>query len=197
MNEMLLMATDEQALLSGAREKDPLALEEFVERYKKYVYFLGLSLTGNHHDAEDLSQDVFIKAFASIQNFRGDSKLTSWLHRITVNAYLDQKGHRTFRILRGGESLDDTETQFAEHRSGSDPEKEIHQKDVRTAIEKALNELGPRQKAVFVLRHYGEQSMKEIAEEMNISEGTVKSSLFHAVRKLQKALGKYQFQEDL
>ncbi|MCD4665006.1 MAG: sigma-70 family RNA polymerase sigma factor, partial [Bacteroidales bacterium] len=61
------------------------AFRELVERYKKKIYYLAYDLTGNHHDAEDMSQEVFIKAFRSLKNFRGDAKLSSWLYRITVN----------------------------------------------------------------------------------------------------------------
>ena len=62
-----------------------------MDRYKRQIYCLGLDLTGNHHDAEDLAQDVFLKAFQSIGNFRGDSRISSWLHRIAVNAHIDSK----------------------------------------------------------------------------------------------------------
>lgn len=192
------MDLDERALLEAVQNGEPPALQKFVERHKKQVYFLSLSLTGNHHDAEDLSQEVFMKAFVSIKAFRGDSKLNSWLHRIAVNAYLDQKAKRSFKLIKMSEPLD-KETGFdlpSTSQSGN-PEKQLERRTLRAAIEKALDRLSPRQKSVFVLRHYGELTMKEIAETLKVKEGTVKSALFIAVRRLQKHLEKYQVQEHL
>src|ERR1041385_1279174 len=93
------MVYDEHNLLERARNQEGAALQELVDRYKQQVYFLALDLTGNHHDAEDLSQEVFMKAFTSIQGFRGDSKLSSWLHRITVNTFIDQRRKSSFKIF--------------------------------------------------------------------------------------------------
>ena len=72
--------TDENVLIQRARNGESAAFRELVERYQKKIYYLSLDLTGNHHDAEDLSQEVFIKAFRSLDGFRGDEKLSSWLY---------------------------------------------------------------------------------------------------------------------
>ena len=76
---------EEQVLVECAHNGEMGAFRELVERYKKKVYYLSFDLTGNHHDAEDLSQEVFIKAYRSLKNFRGDAKLNSWLYRINRN----------------------------------------------------------------------------------------------------------------
>lgn len=192
------MDLDERGLLEAVQNGEPAALQEFVERHKKQVYFLSLSLTGNQHDAEDLSQEVFMKAFISIKGFRGDSKLNSWLHRITVNAYLDQKARRSFRLIRMSEPIDkELGPELQSSDSSTDPEKQYERRTLRIAIEKAMEKLSPRQRSVFVLRHYGELPLKEIAETLKVKEGTVKSALFIAVRRLQKHLEKYHTQENL
>ncbi|HSE39601.1 MAG TPA: sigma factor, partial [Acidobacteriota bacterium] len=82
------MVSDEQELLSRAQKGDEGAFQTIVDKYKRQMYYLALDLTGNHHDAEDLSQEAFVKAYTSIQGFRGDAKISSWLHRIVVNAHL-------------------------------------------------------------------------------------------------------------
>ena len=69
------MVSDEQELISRAQQGDKVAFQEIIDRYKKQVYYLSLDLTGNHHDAEDLSQEVLVKAYTSLHKFRGESKL--------------------------------------------------------------------------------------------------------------------------
>jgi RNA polymerase sigma-70 factor (ECF subfamily) len=200
------MVQDEQGLLERVRNEDGAALQEFVERFKKHVFFLALDLTGNHHDAEDLSQDVFLKAFTSVKGFRGDSRISSWLHRITVNTYIDERRKSSFKLMKlqqyfsGGPSKEENEKEQEFPSPGPDPQATFEQKRIQTDIQKALKTLSPQQKAVFVLRHYQELSLKEISEALAISEGTVKSLLFRAVRKLQRSLSAYRIRpqwEDL
>jgi RNA polymerase sigma-70 factor (ECF subfamily) len=194
------MVYDEHHLLERARNQEAPALQEFVDRYKQQVYFLALDLTGNHHDAEDLSQEVFMKAFISIQGFRGDSKLSSWLHRITVNTFIDQKRKSSFRIFQLQQKAKDKDDEFLDPEpvySGPDPHQSLEQKRLQDDIRNAMAILSPQQKSVFVLRHYQELPLKEIAEILHISEGTVKSLLFRALRKLQKALAGYRLGPEL
>jgi RNA polymerase sigma-70 factor (ECF subfamily) len=193
-NIIVFMVYDERSLLERARNQEAPALQEFVEQYKQQVYFLALDLTGNHHDAEDLSQEVFMKAFTAIQTFRGDSKLSSWLHRITVNTFIDQKRKSSFRIFQLQRTADkDNETKEPEAvYTGPDPQQSLEQKRLQSDIRNALVHLSAQQKSVFVLRHYQELTLKEIAEILHISEGTVKSLMFRAIRKMQKALSGYR-----
>jgi len=192
---MPLMVDEEQKLLQRVRNDETAALQEFVERYKKQLYFLALDLTGNHHDAEDLSQDVFLKALNSIRKFRGDSKVSSWLHRITVNTYLDERRKKSFRIMKMNEPIDQDHSELAV--ADSSPQKDLERKRLQQEIDQALGSLSPQQKSVFVLRHYKDMKLREIADVLQLSEGTVKSVLFRAIRKLQEALSEYRFQPKL
>jgi len=90
---------DEQVLIQRARIGEMSAFRELVEQYKKKIYYLSLDLTGNHHDAEDLSQEVFIKAYRSLKNFRGDAKFNSWLYRITVNTCISQRRKKSVAAM--------------------------------------------------------------------------------------------------
>jgi hypothetical protein len=85
------LVNEEQLLIQRARNGEMGTFRELVELHKKKIYYLSLDLTGNHHDAEDLSQEVFIKAYRALKNFRGDAKFNSWLHRITVNTCISQR----------------------------------------------------------------------------------------------------------
>ena len=85
------MTENENQLIERAQENGVDAFRDIVETYKDRIYCLAYDLTCNQHDAEDLVQEVFIKAFRSLDSFRGDAKLSSWLYRITVNSYLNNK----------------------------------------------------------------------------------------------------------
>jgi RNA polymerase sigma-70 factor (ECF subfamily) len=187
--------TDEQLLVKRICDGDSNAFRELVESQRERVYFLSMDLTGNQQDAEDLSQEVFIKAFCSIQNFKGESKISTWLYRITVNVYID--GKRRKRFLK--ESLEDNQNSYSNfthsqnyNRENFHPENYTEEKMIQFHIEKALQKLSPRERSVFVLRHYQELDLKEISELLNVAEGTVKSLLFRAIQKLQTVLAFYR-----
>ena len=187
------MMVDEQVLLVRVRDQEPGAFQELVDLYKKQIYYLGLDLTGNHHDAEDLTQEVFIKAFQSIHKFRGDSRVSSWLHRIAVNAHIDTKRKKSLTMTKSYDGPDEDPGRFAapEHAADIHPHKNVERARMQEDIEQALQGLTARERMVFVLRHYQDLAIKEIAEAMEISEGTVKSFLFRAIKKLQKTLVVY------
>jgi RNA polymerase sigma-70 factor, ECF subfamily len=195
---ILMMFDDEQQLLSRVREQDPTAFQLLVDRYKKQIYYLGLDLTGNHHDAEDLAQDVFLKAFQSIHNFRGDSRISSWLHRIAVNTHIDSRRKKSTNMTTSYDDPEDDPGRFAApvDSPAHNPHRNVEANRVQQDIEFALQALTPRERMVFVLRHYQDLALKEIAEAMDVSEGTVKSFLFRAIKKLQKSLAIHATQTD-
>jgi len=183
--------TEERELISRAQRGERDAFQALVEQHKRNVFFLALDLSGNRQDAEDLSQDVFIRAFRYLKNFRGDAKFGSWLYRITVNCYLDSRRKKQMLIVSFNEDL--SEENYSADRSlknshASSPENEIQASDLQLHIRRALAQLSPRERSVFVLRHYQEMPLKEIAAALDIAEGTVKSLLFRAIKRLQKAL---------
>ena len=188
------MEHEDELLLQRIKAKDRTSFQEFVDRHKKDLYFLALNLTGNHHDAEDLSQEVFMKAFRSIESFRGDATFRSWLHRITLNAFLTTRKRSSFRIVKQQQYLSDEETLRALPLSDSsqNPERKLVQRSLQKAIDSALDDLSPRERSVFVLRHYNEMALKQIAESLDLREGTIKAVLFRALRKLQKSLSAYR-----
>ncbi len=176
------------------QQGDMSAFRELVERYKKNIYYLAHDLTRNHHDAEDLSQEVFIKAFRSMQNFRGDAKLSSWLYRITVNTAISQKRKKSVSNMQLQENFDECVNESEQNNKSfsRNPEKLAEAGLMRDHLERAIQKLTPRERSIFVLRHYNDLPQKEIAEILKINVGTVKSMLFRAIKKLQDELAFYK-----
>ena len=186
---------EENILIKKAQNGDMNAFRDLVEHYKKIIFYFAYDLTGNHHDAEDLSQEVFIKMFRSLQEFRGEAKLSSWLYRIAVNTWISFTRTGSYKLRASQEPIEEEKlalyNTFSE-LSGGDPEKSAEASFIQMHIQQALRGLSPRERSVFVLRHYHELRLTEIGEMLNIAEGTVKSILYRAVKKLQKSLEFYR-----
>ncbi|HEX6789737.1 MAG TPA: RNA polymerase sigma factor [Candidatus Krumholzibacteria bacterium] len=184
---------DEHDLVRRVQAGDASAFREFVERYQRDVYGLAYDLCGNHHDAEDLSQEVFIKAHRAMATFRAEAKPGSWLYRITMNAFLDSKRRRPVTLVSlqasQDESGDDHPVDMPAPTAG--PDRVTHSAQVREDIERALEVLSSQERAVFVMRHYHDMPIREISSSLSIAEGTVKSMLFRSIRKMRGRLSHY------
>lgn len=167
----------------------PVDFRTLVEAHKRTVYYLALDLTGSHHDAEDLAQEVFIKAYRALGQFRGEAAVQTWLRRIAINTYLNKRRKKALTFMRF--FGDFGEAQWAQDDLVH-PDREVAGQVARQHIEDALEQLSPRERSAFVLRFYQELSIREVAESMACAEGTVKSLLHRAVKKLQKALSFYR-----
>ena len=191
----VVIVNEEQVLVTRARGGDRLAFREIVERYKKKIYYLAYDLTNNHHDAEDLSQEVFIKAFRSINSFRGDSKFSSWLYRIAVNTSISKQRKKSYSAMQLEEDFENDKNprNLNFHESSSqNPEKVAEAGVMQQHIRIALERLTSREKSIFILRHYNDLPFKEISHILKITIGSVKSMHFRAIKKLQKELSFYR-----
>ncbi|MCA9733521.1 MAG: RNA polymerase sigma factor [Deferribacteres bacterium] len=189
------MHLDEQQIIQKIRDGDATAFREVVEKHKRDIYYLALDFTGNHHDAEDLAQDVFVQVFRSIQSFRGESSLRVWLHRITVNLFINKRRKKALSAMELKEDFSheySENTSFDGGRIHGNPEQTTESGFALTHINSALQSLSERERSVFVLRHYKDMQLKDIAATLHIAEGTVKGLLFRAIRKLQKELAFYR-----
>src|SRR5436309_9682893 len=180
--DVRLESLDERALveacLAGRRE----AFDLIVERHRRAIYQLCYRFVGNHEDASDLAQDVFVRAYRALRKFRGQSSLATWLYRIGVNVCLNRVTARTLRA----ESIDDR--QFIDVKAESVPDRLL--KDERGArVRAAIGQLPRKQRATLVLRMYHEMSHQEIADVLGSSVGAVKANFFHALSNLKKMLG--------
>jgi RNA polymerase sigma-70 factor (ECF subfamily) len=130
-----------------------------------------------------------------MHTFKGEASISTWLYRITFNAFMDQKRKKSFEKEKNQQPLDErlsSDAMFDESPTVGNPEKYAESRQIQMHIEQALEHLSPRERAVFVMRHYQGMPGKEVGALLGISEGTVKSLLSRAMKKLQKVLGFYR-----
>ena len=176
---------DEKTLVEACLANRPGAFDLIVERHRRSVYQLCYRFVGNHEDASDLSQDVFVRAFRGMGNFRGQSSIATWLYRIGVNACLNRVSAKT-TLGKLTEPIDDR--QFVD--AGAESASDRILKDERAArVRAAIAQLPPKQRATLILRTYQELSHQEIAAVLGSSVGAVKANFFHALANLKKLLG--------
>lgn len=172
---------DDRALISafvgGRRE----AFDVIVKRHQRAVYQLCYRFVGNHEDAADLAQDVFVRAFKGLQNFKGESALGTWLYRVGVNACLNRLAAKRPE----SEPLD--AVQRADPHA-SHPLDAIVRGERASAVRRAIRKLPPKQRATLMLRVYQELSHEEIARTLGSSVGAVKANFFHALGNLRRLL---------
>ena len=186
---MTAVADNETDLIRRAQADDANAFCSLAERYARRIYLLACHYCRNAQDAEDLSQEVWLKAYQALAGFRADSSFYTWLRRITINSFLNHQRTGSFRQqgqTKFVELVDaDRESGF-ESRSVS-PET-VYNKVLFESVMNALSELTPSQRLMFLLRHYEGMSYDEIAAAMNCSTGTVKKGVSRAIAKLRSKL---------
>jgi len=165
------------AFLDGRRE----AFDVIVERHRRTVYQVCYRFVGNHEDAADLAQDVFVRAFKGLKNFKGESSLGTWLYRVGVNACLNRVATKRPET----EPIDSVQRVDAR---AADPLDEVLRGERAAAVRQAIEQLPPKQKATLMLRVYQELSHEEIARILGSSVGAVKANFFHALGNLKRLL---------
>ena len=174
-------------LISRAAGGDPSAFQALVERHRSMVYRIAYQFAGNHHDAEDIAQDVFIKVYRSLDRFRQDAQLTSWMYRIVMNACIDhRRRHRLATAAPFGEEAEQKMLNTPEDTP--DPEERAYAGELGQVLEWEIGRLPKGQRVVFVMRHHQGMKLCEIAEALGLAEGTVKRQLHAAVHRLRQAL---------
>jgi RNA polymerase sigma-70 factor (ECF subfamily) len=176
-----LDALDDAALVASCRAGRRAAFDVLVERHRRPVYQLCYRFAGNHEDAADLTQEVFLRAYRGLARFRGDAAVATWLYRIGVNACLNRVSARTLPTV----ALDDAPELSA---PGRDPAAGLVAAEQAAAVRAAVARLPDRQRATVVLRVYQDRSHREIAEILGTTEGAAKANLFHALANLRKLL---------
>jgi RNA polymerase sigma-70 factor (ECF subfamily) len=176
---------DEDGLVAACLAERAGAFDLIVERHRRAVYHLCHRFVGNHEDASDLSQDVFLRAYRGLRSFRGQSTLATWLYRIGVNVCLNRVGAKdTLRKLT--EPIE--AQQFVDARAESPSD--LLLRDERAArVRAAIAQLPSKQRATLILRAYQEMSHQEIADVLGSSVGAVKANFFHALGNLKRILG--------
>ena len=181
---------EEAALVQRIQNGDADAFAVLMEEYQKKVYLLALRTVGNPQDAEDMTQEAFLRAYRSIHSFRGDSKLSVWLYRLTTNLCIDllrSRGRKPTVSLTVEDNDEDTqELDVTDERY--DPEEIFQRRELQRAVQRGLASLPEDYRVILVLRELEGLSYAEIGEVLGLEEGTVKSRLFRARKKLCKFL---------
>jgi len=166
-----------EAFLGGRRE----AFDVIVLRHRRQVYQVCFRFVNNHEDASDLTQDVFVRAFKGLRNFKGDSALGTWLYRVGVNACLNRAALKKAAIepLEAAPRIDDR---------AANPLEEVLRGERASTVRAAIDRLPPKQRATLLLRVYQELSHQEIAEILGSTVGAVKANFFHALGNLKRML---------
>lgn len=178
---------DEKHILTRARRGETAAFEELVRLYEKRVYAVALRSSGNPEDAADIVQEVFLRAWRSIESFRGDSGLSTWLFRITMNLCVDHARHKHAQPQTQPIVTDD-ETERPLPDPAPTPEEHLDNRELGRELAAALEEISEEHRRIVLLRDVSGMSYTEIAEVLEISEGTVKSRLSRARIALRKVL---------
>ena len=167
------------------------AFEELVYRYDKHVLNIARSFRNSDDDAKDIYQEVFLRVFRGLKNFQFKSEFSTWLFRITTNVCITFHSRKKTHDSIGREIGfdDDDKTTVADTLSSEDKtDNAAIGSDLSKHITKALDTLPPQQKMAFTLKFYHEYKIKEIAEIMQCTEGTVKRYLFTATNKMRERL---------
>jgi RNA polymerase sigma-70 factor (ECF subfamily) len=183
---------DERDLVRRIQAGETAAFRDLVEHYQRDVYAIAYDLCGNHHDAEDLAQEVFIKAHRALAGFRADAKLSSWLYRITMNTFLDTRRRKPVQIVSLHGAGRDGADALDLPAPGAGPVGAVRAARLREDVERALEALSGQERTVFVMRHYHDMPIREISSVLSLAEGTVKSMLFRSIRKLRARLSQYR-----
>jgi RNA polymerase sigma-70 factor, ECF subfamily len=188
--------TGEDELIRRAKGGDQDAFCQLARAHQRRIYSLALHYCRSPEDAEDLSQEVWLKAYARLASFRGESSFHTWLRQITVNTFLNHKRAMTYtldsektivRMEELGEA--DGPSNGAGPRRQPDAEDGLQQHMLVERVMRALGGLTPQQRLVFLLKHREGMTYQEISEAFGCSTGTVKKALFRAVSKLRESLG--------
>lgn len=186
------LSTDEKELVERFQNGEQEAFNELVIRYQGKIYNLVYKYVSNSETAKDLSQEIFIKAYRALPNFKRQSAFYSWLYRIAVNLCID-----FIRQQKRGQTLsfEDLPTGGNDEGAFNDvsplPPNQIETKELGQIIGQAVQQLPPKQQHVFNLRYHDGLQLKEIAAQLDRSEGTIKAHLHHAHKRLRALLVPY------
>jgi RNA polymerase sigma-70 factor (ECF subfamily) len=191
----LVLNISEDELIKRAKGGDAEAFCQLATAYGRRVHLLALHFCRDAHDAEDLSQEVWLKAFRAIHTFRGESSFYTWLRRVLVNTFLNhRRGHRLRLVVpsqadgnNGFDALEMADRFLASKKS--DLEQMTDAKLMMERVMNALQELTPQQRLMFLLKHREGLTYVEIADAIGCSIGTVKKSIFRTLLKLRTGLG--------
>jgi RNA polymerase sigma-70 factor (ECF subfamily) len=178
---------DDEALIEQFKKGDLSAFDELMSKYSRKIRYLAYRMTNNYEDAEDITQEVFVRVFKALPTWKPRASFYTWLRTIALNLCIDH--HRT-RIRRQTQPLESKDgfVMNIPADSSNDPLRRTEAEELRRRILLATEKLSPRQRKAFMLVSYGGLSLKEAAEIMGCAVGTIKAHLNRATTKMRDLL---------
>ncbi|HEX6045487.1 MAG TPA: sigma-70 family RNA polymerase sigma factor [Pyrinomonadaceae bacterium] len=183
---METLGTDE-IIVERALTGDAEAFGEIVRRWERRIFALAYGMLGREEDARDATQETFLAAFRNLRGFRGDAKVSSWLHRIAVNQCITRQRRAK---VRSESALDDEVTEFSMPLDYS-PASVVEGRQETLAVRRAINSLPIELRQVVIMKEFEELTFREIADALDLPLSTVKSRLYTALKQLEMRLRKF------
>jgi RNA polymerase sigma-70 factor, ECF subfamily len=184
-------ATSDEQIVERALTGDADAFGEIVRRWERRIFALAYGMLGREEDARDATQETFIAAFRNLRGFRGEAKVSSWLHRIAVNQCITRQ--RRAKVRNEAALDDETEKNAGSFATPFEalPSRVAEDQERTVAVRRAVNSLPLELRQVIVMKEFEELTFKEIADALGLPLSTVKSRLYTALRQLQMRLQKF------
>jgi RNA polymerase sigma-70 factor, ECF subfamily len=186
-----MMEESDALVVANAQRGDQAAFRLLVDRHSHDLFRLAYRMTGNEHDAEDLVQETFLRAYRKLGSFQSRAHFGTWLHRIAANCALD--------LLRRRQRRPEAFTTATGPRGGLDdvldetpsPHEATCRAEVALSIESALDQLTAMERTAFVLRHFDNRSIEEIGHALDLGRSAAKQAVFRAVQKVRRSLNPF------
>ena len=182
----LAYQTDEEIIRDYSETGNQMAANAFVRKYKKFVYSIAFRYLNDYDDADDASQEVFIKALTNLSKFRGECSLNTWLYRITVNVCTNITRKKKIKSIFKF-SVENEEYLNIPSKDPA-PDRIMENEEIEQNFLKALNELPKKQRETFYLRYFDGLSYNEISKMLGTSVGGLKANYYQAVKKIAQIL---------
>ena len=188
------MSPQTDSLIRAAQRGDQDAFEQLVRAHDQSVLRLAMNLLRSTEDARDVYQEAFLRVYRSLDSFRFDCSFQTWLYRIVTNICLDRLRKRKVRkeesaVVETSDGPVDRMEAFQEEAAHANPERTLWNRELKQRMENALQDLSPRERMVFELRHYQGLRLRNIGDLLGTTEEAAKNCLFRATRKMRAELG--------
>src|SRR6201997_5445203 len=182
------METSDATAIDRARGGDSDAFRLLVERHSQPVFRVAYRMTGNQHDADDVVQETFLRAYRTLDRFEERANFSTWLHRIAVNCSLDLLRARVRHDRHYGGDPEEAEMTGAAKSEAALQDRLLLSAELQTHVNKAMERLTGNERTAFVLRHFEGMPVEEIGRTLGIQVNAAKHTIFRAVRKLRESL---------
>jgi len=187
----MVTATSDEQIVERALTGDAEAFGEIVQRWERRIFVLSFGMLGREEDARDATQETFLAAFRNLRAFRGEAKVSSWLHRIAVNQCITRQRRAKVRSESALETEEEKDASSFAAPIRYSPARVAEGREICAAVRLAVNSLPIELRQVVVMKEFEELTFKEIADALNLPLSTVKSRLYTALKQLQMRLEKF------